>query len=108
MTSETIRVHLDVVDDTIPVHVDTLGDAARARFLAMYPGDPKPNAANQDQIEWFVEVTEYATQFSESDIWSLPMEDMMDLCAEVVPTALELEQHNPTTVPTDGWMVVSR
>lgn len=108
MTSETVHVDLGGRKQ-IPVHVDLCGDAARARFLATYPGDPQDaDSVKRKHIDWFVEVTAHATQFSESDIRSLSMQEMMDFCAEVVPVALDLEKPEPTNVPEDDWMVVQR
>lgn len=108
--TETIHVDLVHHGKDVPLEVERLGKAARARFLAMYPhnGGVDMDYSDQECVEWFVEVTEWATALSEQEIMSLPAPDMLSLCSEVVKVAMDLEDPEPTSVPTDGWMVVQR
>lgn len=107
-------VYVDVgAGKQMSVEVEPLGTAARARFLAMFPGDSDRmavDASDMDVLEWHVEVAEWTTSFSEDAIMSLGTHQLIPFLEAVIPAAFDIddlgESSGPTTVPTDEWMVV--
>jgi len=94
-----------------PIPVEEPGNAKKAHLLATAPDELRTintsDTISQEVYEWFIQLAADQTALSRQEIEGLPMTDAMEFCAEVAEAIFEEEQQDDTTVPTDGWMVVS-